>query len=82
MEGLVSHACLGRRCREIFISGSGQRKNGLVNIAYTNRRRTITHVVLDPAKLAPSSTEMSAQWNAVEKTFESQTEWAAKKATA
>ena len=59
-----------------------QRKNGLVDITYTNRRKTITHVVVDPAKLVPSSTEMSAQWNVVEKNFESQTEWAAREAAA
>ena len=55
-----------------------QRKDGLVDITYTNRRKTITHVVVDPAKLSPSPAEMFAQWDVPAKTFESQSERAAR----
>ena len=55
-----------------------QRKDGLVDITYTNRRKTITHVVVDPAKLSPSTAEMFAQWDVPAKTFESQSERAAR----
>ena len=51
-----------------------QRKNGLVDITYTNRRKTITHVVIDPAKLNPGAAEMFAQWDVEDKNFESQSE--------
>lgn len=55
-----------------------QRKDGFVDITYTNRRKTITHVVVDPAKLSPSPAEMFAQWDVPAKTFESQSERAAR----
>lgn len=59
-----------------------QRKNGLVDITYTNRRKTITHVVIDPAKLNPGTAEMFAQWDVEDKNFESQSERASREEAA
>jgi predicted neuraminidase len=41
-----------------------QRKNGLVEITYTHRRKTIARVCIDPARLRPGKAVAGAEWGA------------------
>ncbi len=39
-----------------------QRENGLVELTYTNKRKTISHALLDPSKFAPGKKMLTQAW--------------------